>query len=113
MIEKRKAWIYEVPLPETHALRSSLNNPNVPKSDLVEVIKTFNMPIAAGTVKLWLLELNPPVLGWEGWEDAKAIYPTVGADQERDMTSAVISVLGRLPGVQLYVLDALIGYLKK
>lgn len=85
----------------------------MPISDLVEIVKKFNLPVAAGTVKLWLLELNPPLLGWEGWEDAKAIYPSVGADQERDMTSAVISVLGRLAGVQLYVLDALVGHMRK
>jgi hypothetical protein len=42
---------------------------------MVGVIKQFNVPIVAGTVKLFLLELNPPVLGWEGWEDAKAVYP--------------------------------------
>ena len=36
---------------------------------------------------------------------------SVGADQERDMTSAVTSVLGRLPSVQLYVLDAVVRHL--
>lgn len=85
----------------------------MPLDDLVSVVKQFNLPIAAGTIKLWLLELNPPVLGWEGWEDAKAIYPSVGADQERDMTSAVTSVLGRLGGIQIFVLDALVGYLRQ
>jgi hypothetical protein len=38
---------------------------------------------------------------------------TVGADQERDMTSAVTSVLGRLPGAQLYTLDAVVKHLKE
>jgi hypothetical protein len=37
----------------------------------------------------------------------------VGADQERDMTSAVTSVLGRLPGAQLYTLDAVVKHLKE
>ena len=37
----------------------------------------------------------------------------VGADQERDMTSAVMSVLGRLPGAQLFVLDAIVKHLKE
>jgi hypothetical protein len=113
MTDKRKSWIYEVPLSETHALRNSLNNPEMSISDLKAIIQKFNLPIAAGVVKLWLLELNPPVMGWEGWEDAKAIYPSVGADQERDMTSAVISVLGRLSGVQIFVLDALVGFLRR
>ncbi|WVF68680.1 hypothetical protein IAT40_003452 [Kwoniella sp. CBS 6097] len=111
--ERRKSWIYEVPLNETHMLRNAINNPQIPADDLVTIIKKFNLPIAAGTVKLYLLELNPPVLGWEGWEDAKAVYPAVGADQERDMTSAVTSVLGRLPGSQLYVLDAVIKHFRE
>ncbi|WWC93065.1 uncharacterized protein L201_008030 [Kwoniella dendrophila CBS 6074] len=110
--ERRRSWIYEVPLNETHMLRNAINNPQIPLDDLVNIVKKFNLPIAAGTVKLYLLELNPPVLGWEGWEDAKAVYPAIGADQERDMTSAVTSVLGRLPGSQLYVLDAVIKHFK-
>ncbi|WVQ96215.1 hypothetical protein IAU59_003319 [Kwoniella sp. CBS 9459] len=111
--ERRKSWIYEVPLHETHMLRNAINNPQIPVDDMVTIIKKFNLPIAAGIVKLYMLELNPPVLGWEGWEDAKAVYPAVGADQERDMTSAVTSVLGRLPGSQLYVLDAVIKHFRE
>ncbi|OCF37050.1 GTPase activating protein [Kwoniella heveanensis BCC8398] len=111
--ERRKSWIYEVPLNETHMLRNAINNPQIPVDDMVTIIKKFNLPIAAGIVKLYLLELNPPVLGWEGWEDAKAVYPAVGADQERDMTSAVTSVLGRLPGSQLYALDAVIKHFRE
>ncbi|GFZ50185.1 hypothetical protein JCM24511_07940 [Saitozyma sp. JCM 24511] len=119
--ERRKSWIYEVPLHETHALRNAINSPSTSVEDMIGVIKQFNVPIVAGTVKLFLLELNPPVLGWEGWEDAKAVYPAgkslldsdFGADQERDMTSAVTSVLGRLPGAQLYTLDAVVKHLKE
>ncbi|KAK4684344.1 hypothetical protein P7C73_g5840, partial [Tremellales sp. Uapishka_1] len=111
--ERRKAWIYEVPLVETHMLRNLINNPQIELQDMVALVKKFNIPVAAGVVKLYLLELSPPVLGWEGWEDAKAVYPAVGADQERDMTSAVTSVLGRLPGAQLFVLDAVVAHLKE
>lgn len=37
----------------------------------------------------------------------------VGEDQERGMTSAVTSVMGRLPSVQLHVLTAAVQYLQK
>lgn len=74
--ERRKSWIYEVPLEETHLLRGALNNAELSVEDMVATAKKFNAPIVAGTIKLWLLELNPPVLGWEGWEDAKAVYPS-------------------------------------
>lgn len=106
--ERRKAWIYEVPLTETHELRKLINSAQLTTEDMTTIGKRFNAPIIAGAIKLWLLELNPPVLGWEGWEDAKAIYPSVGADQERDMTSAVTSVLARLPGAQLFTLNAIV-----
>ncbi|WVR08274.1 hypothetical protein IAU60_005321 [Kwoniella sp. DSM 27419] len=111
--ERRRSWIYEVPLNETHMLRNAINNPQISVDDMTAIVKKFNLPIAAGAVKLYLLELNPPILGWEGWEDAKAVYPSVGADQERDMASAVSSVLGRLPGSQLYVLDAVIKHFRQ
>lgn len=110
--ERRKSWLYEVPLSETHQLRKVINDPHMTIEAIVEAAKKFNPPIVAGTVKLWYLELNPPVLGWEGWEDAKAIYPSIGADQERDMTSAVTSVIERLPACQLFSLNALIKHFK-
>ena len=74
--ERRRSWIYEVPLHETHALRNSINASRASLEEVAETMKRFNAPVVAGVVKLYLLELNPPVLGWEGWEDAKAVYPS-------------------------------------
>jgi hypothetical protein len=127
-IDRRKAWLYEVPLIETHVLRNSINDVRLTSEQIAEIAKRFNAPVIASAVKLWLLELSPPVMGWEGWEDAKGVYPaselcsstlerkltfTVGADLERDASSAVTSVLGRLPGSHLFVLDALIGHFRR
>ncbi|CAK9784874.1 hypothetical protein CC85DRAFT_257483 [Cutaneotrichosporon oleaginosum] len=110
--ERRKAWIYEVPLEETHMLRNAINHSQLRVDEVSTIAQKFNLPTVCGVVKLWLLELNPPVLGWEGWEDAKAIYPSVGADLERDMTSAVTSVVSRLPASQLFTLNAIIKHWK-
>ena len=74
--ERRRSWIYEVPLHETHALRNSVNASRASLDEITETMRRFNAPVVAGVVKLYLLELNPPVLGWEGWEDAKAVYPS-------------------------------------
>lgn len=128
MPDRRKAWLYEVPLNEVHVLRNSINDVRLTKEQITEIVKRFNVPVAAGAVKLWLLELNPPVMGWEGWEDAKGIYPasgssspfegavanpSVGADLERDVSSAVTSVLNRLPGAYLFVLDAVVKHFRQ
>jgi hypothetical protein len=112
-VERRKSWIYEVPLQEVHMLRNSLNSAQLTLDDMTTIAKKFNVPIVAAATKLWLLELNPPVLGWEGWEDAKAVYPSVGADQERDMTSAVSEVLLPLPAAQLFTLNAVVKFWKE
>jgi len=57
-------------------LRNAINNSKTSIEDIVNVVRKFNVPVVAGTVKLYLSELNPPVLGWEGWEDAKGVYPS-------------------------------------
>jgi len=126
--DRRKAWLYEVPLNEVHVLRNSINDVRLTREQITEIVKRFNVPVAAGAVKLWLLELNPPVMGWEGWEDAKGIYPAstlistrdrkrayavVGADLKRDVSSAVTSVLNRLPGAYLFVLDAVVKHFRQ
>jgi hypothetical protein len=74
--EQRRSWIYEVPLHETHALRNSINASRASLEEMGDIVDKFNVPVIAGVVKLYLLELNPPVLGWEGWEDARGVYPS-------------------------------------
>ena len=68
--------IFQVPLPAVHHLREAINtlppNAHIP-SDL---LAKYDAPVIASTLKLWLLELNPPIGVWEGWEDVRKIYPT-------------------------------------
>lgn len=73
--EKRKSWIYEVPLPATHHVREALNAvpPGLPIP--VDILENYDVPVLASTVKLWALELNPPLCTWEGWDDIRRIYP--------------------------------------
>lgn len=42
-----------------------------------------------------------------------ALMVAVGADLERDASNAVTSVLSRLPGSHLFVLDAVVGHFRK
>ena len=115
-IEKRKTWIYDVPLPAVHYLRESLNAnpPNQPFP--TDLVAKFDAPVIASCIKLWALELNPPLALYEGWEDFRKLYPAVGAasmkaDDEEHLQQ-VTAVLQKLPRVHLYVLDVIVKHLK-
>lgn len=74
--EKRKTWIYEVPLPIVHHLREAINALPLDRPIPEEFLEKCDGPLVASTVRLWLLEVNPPVALWEGWDDIKKIYPS-------------------------------------
>lgn len=118
-LEKRKAWIYDVPLPALHHLREALNAvpPGQPFSS--EMLVKYDAPVLAGCVKLWALELDPPLALWEGWDDIRKLYPTVGSaakaggePSEEQHLQDLQAALQRLPKVHLYVLDALVTHLR-
>ncbi len=116
--EKRRSWIYEVPLPPVHQLREVLNavQPGQPFS--TDLFKGFDAPVIASTLKLWLLELDPPLVVYESWDDFRKIYPIVGSKTEGEVTEEqriqnVCAALQKLPRVHLYVMDALIKHLNK
>ncbi|KAJ7077876.1 hypothetical protein B0H15DRAFT_557408 [Mycena belliarum] len=119
-IEKRKSWIYEVPLPAVHHLREALNAVPLDEPVPADVFAPYDAPVIAGTIKLWLLELDPPLTLWEGWDEIRKIYPTVGAaakgegeDAETQRIADLSTALLRLPRVHLYVLDAIVSHLRK
>jgi hypothetical protein len=74
--ERRKAWIYEVPLSAVHHLREALNA--VPPDQPIphHILEQYDAPVVASTVKLWLLELDPPIALWESWDEFRKLYPT-------------------------------------
>ncbi|KAF8216353.1 hypothetical protein K438DRAFT_1797082 [Mycena galopus ATCC 62051] len=118
-IEKRKSWIYEVPLPAVHHLREALNAVPLEESVPAEVFAPYDAPVIAGTIKLWLLELDPPLALWEGWDDIRKIYPAVGAaakseggDAEAQRITDLGTALQRLPRIHLIVLDAIVSHLR-
>ncbi len=125
---KRKSWIYEVPLGAVHQLRESLNAVPPGQPFPPALLATFDLPVLAACVKLWMLELNPPLGLWEGWEDFRKLYPTVGGtgrgshgDGRRGggwwrrgaaRLNRVAGALLKLPRVHLLVLDAIVKHLK-
>ncbi|KAH9995488.1 hypothetical protein BJV77DRAFT_1059663 [Russula vinacea] len=120
-LEKRKAWIYEVPLPAVHHLRESLNAVPPEQPIPADIVTKYDAPVIASAVKLWLLELDPPIALWEGWEDLRRLYPSVGSAakgeresaEEHEHLEALKAALIRLPKVHLYVLDAIVLHLKE
>ncbi|KAG8912112.1 hypothetical protein FRC00_005259 [Tulasnella sp. 408] len=118
--ERRKCWIYEVPLVAVHQLRSAVNSVPIDMPIDDEVFDKHDPPVIASLVKLWLLELNPPITLWDGWEDVKKLYPAVGADvddgaEDRDQhfEEELRNILIKLPIVGLKVLDVLVAHLKE
>ena len=62
--EKRKAiWLTNVPLAKTHELRAKINNGKNPES---EILKSYDAPVVASVLKLYLLELPGINLFWRG-----------------------------------------------
>jgi hypothetical protein len=72
--ERRKTWIYEVPLSTVHHLREKLNDIPPRRPFPEELLAQYDAPVLAGTVKLWMLELNPPLGTWEGWNEFRRVY---------------------------------------
>lgn len=42
----------------------------------LSILEKYDTPILAGTLKLWLLELDPPLALWEGWDEIRKLYPS-------------------------------------
>ena len=116
--EKRKTWIYEVPLPAVHHLRETLNAVP-PEEDIPhDMLQKYDAPVLASGVKLWALELDPPLCMYEGWDEFRKLYPTVGGKPEMQPSAEqhileVQSALQKLPKVHLMVLDTIIRHLKE
>jgi hypothetical protein len=76
VLAKRRTWIYEVPLNAVHHLRETLNS--VPEGQDVpeDALEKYDAPVMAAAVKLWLLELEPPLGLYEAWDEFRKIYPS-------------------------------------
>lgn len=74
--EKRKAWIYEVPLNAVHHVRELLNSMPHGQESLEDALGKYDVPVLASAVKLWLLELEPPLGLYDAWDEFRKIYPS-------------------------------------
>lgn len=75
ILERRRTWIYEVPMKLIHPLRETVNS--IPDGQLLESsLAKYDPPVLAGAVKLWLLELEPPLGLYDAWDEFRKIYPS-------------------------------------
>ena len=65
-----------MPLSAVHHLREVLNS--VPEGQEIpeELLKKYDAPVLAAAVKLWLLELDPPLGLYDAWDEFRKIYPS-------------------------------------
>lgn len=62
-------------MPAVHHLREAINTLQPTGVIPMDLLAKYDAPILASTLKLWLLELNPPLCIWDSWDDIKKIYP--------------------------------------
>ncbi|KAG6854255.1 hypothetical protein C0991_008948 [Blastosporella zonata] len=117
--QRRKSWIYEVPLPAVHHLRETLNVLPIDQPIPADVVSRYDAPVIASAIKLWILELDPPLAHYEGWDDLRKLYPTVGSSAAKeaeksheDHIQSLSTALQRLPRAHLYVLDLVVKHLR-
>lgn len=102
-----------------HHLREALNTLPGGEPIPADLFAKYDAPVIASTVKLWILELDPPLPLYEGWDELRKLYPTVGSSAAKEADKSLeehIQSLGaalqRLPRVHLYVLDIVVKHLK-
>lgn len=134
--EKRRIWLYEVPLGTVHQLRRQLIDhydarassaaADVPAPD--HLLDAVDAPVLAATVKLWLLELESPLVPFTLWDEVAEIYEaarvrTQAVDDgsaervKKELVEPTLHglalVLQRLPKLHLACLDVFVAHLYK
>ena len=97
-----------------HRLSEALNAIPPQKPIPLEVVTNFDVPVIASTVKLWALELDPPLALYEGWEEIRKLYriKAEGQQTEEEHIQNLGAALQKLPKVHLHVLDIIVKHLK-
>jgi hypothetical protein len=95
----------DVPLGATHHLRQVINDG---KSISTEVLESYEIPIVASALKLYLLELPDSLVSSHVYEIVKTIYSSTATDTSEEARVAVIqSTLGQLRLANIATLDAI------
>ena len=104
---RRSIWLVDVPLAATHRVRNAINNGQAPSQD---VLASYETPIVASALKLYLLELPDSIVSSGLYEIIKTIYtsPTTSSDDQIETRISVLqNTLGQLRLANIATLDAL------
>jgi hypothetical protein len=118
---RRGIWLVDVPLGQTHTLRSEINTGKRFQDDVLE---KYDIPIVASVLKLYLLELPgkhillinyrtsliiaDSLVSSHVYEIVKTIYSTTASDvTEETRVSVLQSTLGQLRLANIATLDAI------
>lgn len=104
--ERRKSWLYETPLVAQHHLRSALNGGKLDK----QILGKYDLPVIVSLIKLWLLELDVPVILFSHYDEYRPMYPRVGTESSEVPVKHLANHIARLPPVHLEVLRVLIRH---
>ncbi|KAL9051968.1 MAG: hypothetical protein Q9162_005691 [Coniocarpon cinnabarinum] len=104
---RQSIWTVDVPLAATHRLRNDINTGQAPSP---AVLQTYETPIVASVLKLYLLELPDSIVSSSLYEIIKTIYtsPTTASDDQTETRVSVLqNTLGQLRLANIATLDAL------
>ncbi|KAJ1598062.1 hypothetical protein NDA14_003397 [Ustilago hordei] len=115
--EKRKTWILEVPLAITHRLRDALiAHLNPSSADLIygnptkssessannpipeKLLDSYDPPVLAACVKLWLLELQHSLITEELWDQIDSIYQAAAGQEHEALAACTPTAPAPAPG---------------
>ncbi|KDN47337.1 hypothetical protein K437DRAFT_262467 [Tilletiaria anomala UBC 951] len=84
--EKRRAWIYEVPLRSVHTLRfaliAALRAQRPDKEILANLLGRADPPVLAALVKTWAMELEETLVMQSCWDMVWSVYRAASAQEE-------------------------------
>ncbi|KAF1992886.1 hypothetical protein P154DRAFT_478418 [Amniculicola lignicola CBS 123094] len=102
---RRGIWLVDVPLAQTHNLRTAINTG---KTFPQEILEKYDIPIVASVLKLYLLELPDSLVSSHVYEIVKTVYSTTATDaSEEQRVSVIQSTLGQLRLANIATLDAI------
>ena len=65
-----------MPLNAVHHLRETLNATSDGQDISEDALDKYDAPVLAAGLKLWLLELEPPLGLYDAWDEFRKIYPS-------------------------------------